>query len=219
MGIFSLWQATGQPSGELNSGPISLCTKESQWSLPASSIAQEEPCPTERTALPLTDMQATVLSWHAVPTSLAAAKLSGHPASPHGVTAAAHTREEYLSHHQQQPVLLQNPDAIKLKEEISRLTKKIKAGQPALAESQKELADQRRKLAKIKADLEDLTAGETALASLGVGKGRCSLQDNGGSAAAAGRAGKTKACTPVGAGVCPDRWLPPCWETSARRWP
>ena len=38
-----------------------------------------------------------------------------------------------------------------------------------LAESQKELADKRRKLAKIKVDLEDLTAGENALAGLDVG--------------------------------------------------
>ena len=87
----------------------------------------------------------------------------------------------------------QNPDAIKLKEEISRLSKKIKAGQPVLAESQKELADKRRKLAKIQADLEDLTAGENALARLEVGKAWCCLQGDGCSAAPAGRACKTKA--------------------------
>lgn len=67
--------------------------------------------------------------------------------------------------------MLQNPDAIKLKEEISRLSKKVKAGQPVLAESQKELADKRRKLAKIKADLEDLTAGENSPGKPGVREG------------------------------------------------
>ena len=80
--------------------------------------------------------------------------------------------------------MLQNPDAIKLKEEISRLSKKVKAGQPVLAESQKELADKRRKLAKIKADLEDLTAGENALGR----EGQVHLAGGACSAAPAGHA-------------------------------
>ena len=88
------------------------------------------------------------------------ARFRGHQPSLHAGDAAAHTRSTYQYHHQQYHVALQNPDAIKLKEEISRLSKKVKAGQSALAESQKELAEKCRKLAKMKADLEDLTAGE-----------------------------------------------------------
>ena len=57
------------------------------------------------------------------------------------------------------PCLVQSPDVAKVKEELSRLQKRLKAGSKAVEEKQKALAEQRQLTAKLQADLQKVTDG------------------------------------------------------------
>ena len=57
------------------------------------------------------------------------------------------------------PYLVQSPDVAKVKEELSRLQKRLKAGSKAVEEKQKAHAEQRQLSAKLQADLEKVTDG------------------------------------------------------------
>ena len=57
--------------------------------------------------------------------------------------------------------LLQNPEVVSLKEDIKRTGKKLKLWQQELEVRNKNLASQHSKVAKLKADLEKVSAGMT----------------------------------------------------------
>ena len=57
------------------------------------------------------------------------------------------------------PCLVQSPDVAKVKEELSRLQKRLKAGSKAVEEKQKAHAEQRQLAAKLQADLQKVTDG------------------------------------------------------------
>ena len=55
---------------------------------------------------------------------------------------------------------MQSPDVAKVKEELSRLQKRLKAGTKLVEEKQKAHKEQAQLIAKLKADLENVTDGE-----------------------------------------------------------
>lgn len=58
---------------------------------------------------------------------------------------------------------MQNPQAIKVKEEITRLSKRLKTGERELTDVRQRQAEQKKKVAKLHSDLGDIQAGNNKL--------------------------------------------------------